>query len=926
MAHNDRKPYYEEFAEQLIEDLKKGVAPWQKPWGPGELHPPLNPVSGTVYSGINRVMLSRKGYEDPRWMSLKQANSLDCRVRKGEKAQTIVYWQFSKEEPVRDDSGKPVLDGEGNQVMEKVELARPFVRFSSVFHVSQLEGNIPPLDPTATGRAWDPNQKAEAILENSGAVIKHNQRDRAFYSSRTDEICLPPQDHFPSADGYYATALHELGHWTGHPSRMNREFGPFGSEPYAREELRAEIASWMLGQDLGTGHDPGQHLSYVDSWISVLEKDPYEIVRACRDAEKIKQHVLGMEQQQEVAQEVHVPAEGRQQERRQKELMAEKDRLEAERDRLIQRMDALAESSMPMTEHMEATRKLSEQFGKFDVELGRLNDELDRLTPAQEPEQHAGPAPQAQKGPAPQKIFLAVPYGEKDQAKAAGAKWDGKAKLWYAPEGADMAKLKAWLPQKEPSPARTMDPREEAAQEIIAPSSGTTSTGKTYTRTEIEDAARQELLEGFYESEPDPTSAEAGAYIQANLPDRIATLSRLAGVQPDGTKVQPDAIKAGKDRLKEPAPQKIFLDVPYSEKERAKAAGARWDGKAKLWYAPEGADMVKLQAWRTARAPELVRTMDPRQEFAEALRNAGLDLQGAAPVMDGKIHRVPVLGGKPQALDGAYKGYLDGHPAGWYQNHRTGEQANWKATGHTLTEAQKAALQAEAADRARHRAEALCAEQDRVARECAQALSERQPASGEHPYLVKKGIPSLGIKESRDGQILLVPLYNAAGELRNVQEITPDGGKRFQAGGEKKGCFCLLDPEKRLGQGEILLAEGYATGVSVHMATNKPVAVAFDAGNLQEVAKALREQFPDAKIVICADNDHAREHGNIGVEKAKQAAQAVGGSVIVPAFDKKDLAAGCTDWNDLHSSRGIKEVANQVGKGLAREKAQGMGR
>ncbi len=741
MAHNDRKPYYEEFAEQLIEDLKKGVAPWQKPWGPGELHPPLNPVSGTVYSGINRVMLSRKGYEDPRWMSLKQANSLDCRVRKGEKAQTIVYWQFSKEEPVRDDSGKPVLDGEGNQVMEKVELARPFVRFSSVFHASQLEGNIPPLDPTVTGRAWDPNQKAEAILENSGAVIKHNQRDRAFYSSRTDEISLPPQDHFASADGYYATALHELGHWTGHPSRLDREFGPFGSEVYAREELRAEIASWMLGQDLGTGHDPGQHLSYVDSWISVLEKDPYEIVRACRDAEKIKQHVLNMDQKQEIGQEVAAPSR------------------EQDREALEARVSAWHESDTNQT--------LQEFLG--------LNDAA----------------------------FAAFARGE------------------------DVPGV-----------------RQEAG------------------------AAPQEAAKG-------------------------------------------------------PAPQKIFLDVPYSEKDRAKAAGARWDGKAKLWYAPEGADLAKLQAWRTARAPESVRTMDPRQEFAEALRVAGLDLGGQPPVMDGKIHRVPVAG-RPNAVDGAYQGFLDGHPAGWFQNYVTGEKANWKATGHTLTEAQKAALQAEAAERSRLRAEALRAEQDRVARECAQALSERQPASGEHPYLVKKGIPSLGIKESRDGQILLVPLYNAAGELRNVQEITPDGGKRFQAGGEKKGCFCLLDPEKRLGQGEILLAEGYATGVSVHMATDKPVAVAFDAGNLQEVAKALREQFPDAKIVICADNDHAREHGNIGVEKAKQAAQAVGGSVIVPAFDKKDLAAGCTDWNDLHSSRGIKEVANQVGKGLAREKAQGM--
>jgi Antirestriction protein len=111
----NRKPFHEEFAEKIIEDLKRGVAPWQKPWRPGEALAPMNPVSGTVYSGINRVMLSRYGFDDPRWMTLRQANTLDCRVRKGEKAETIVYWQFSKEEPARDDDGKPVLDDEGNQ-------------------------------------------------------------------------------------------------------------------------------------------------------------------------------------------------------------------------------------------------------------------------------------------------------------------------------------------------------------------------------------------------------------------------------------------------------------------------------------------------------------------------------------------------------------------------------------------------------------------------------------------------------------------------------------------------------------------------------------------------------------------------------------------------------------------------------------------
>ena len=110
---------------------------------------------------------------------------------------------------------------------------------------------------------------------------------------------MPERGQFPSADNYYATALHELGHWTGHPSRLDRDLSnPFGSEGYAKEELRAEISSMILGNELGIGHDPGQHVAYVGSWIKVLQEDPLEIFRAAADAEKIQAFVLAFEQQQ----------------------------------------------------------------------------------------------------------------------------------------------------------------------------------------------------------------------------------------------------------------------------------------------------------------------------------------------------------------------------------------------------------------------------------------------------------------------------------------------------------------------------------------------------------------------------------------------------------------------------------------------------
>ena len=158
---------------------------------------------------------------------------------------------------------------------------------------------------------------------------------------------------------------------------------------------------------------------------------------------------------------------------------------------------------------------------------------------------------------------------------------------------------------------------------------------------------------------------------------------------------------------------------------------------------------------------------------------------------------------------------------------------------------------------------------------------------------------------------------------------------------EKSGNFHLIadensNPEKVLGQGEILLAEGYATGASLHMATGKPVA--FDAGNLEPVTRKLREKFPNAAITICADNDHQHtrktpdgvEPWNKGVELAQKAAQAVGGKVVTPIFTDEERAMGLTDFNDLHQSRGLDEVKQQVGlvlqKDVKKEKSRDKGR
>ncbi|WP_439847610.1 ArdC family protein, partial [Neisseria gonorrhoeae] len=175
---------------------------------------------------------------------------------------------------------------DGKPEKETVRLERPKVFHAVVFNGEQIDG-LPPLKLRPL--SWNPDERAENILKNSGAVIDHRHGDRAFYSPSRDSITLPLREQFESPGAYYETALHELGHWTGHADRLNRDLShPFGSEGYAREELRAEIASLMLSQELGVSFNPGQHASYVASWIMVLQDDPMEIMRAASDAEKIQ--------------------------------------------------------------------------------------------------------------------------------------------------------------------------------------------------------------------------------------------------------------------------------------------------------------------------------------------------------------------------------------------------------------------------------------------------------------------------------------------------------------------------------------------------------------------------------------------------------------------------------------------------------------
>ena len=505
-------------------------------------------------------------------------------------------------------------------------------------------------------------------------------------------------------------ALHELGHATGHPSRLARDLAhPFGSEGYAREELRAEIGSLMLGEQLGIGHDPRQHVAYVANWIKALEQDPREVFRAAADAEKIvklvRSYELGQEQAADKAQDT----------------------------------GGVQEEAMASPSGLAA----------------RLPTMIRDTSPAAQP-------------PNAERTYLAVPYADKDDAKQLGAKWDRAEKAWYVPAGMDLEAFTPWMPAK----------------------------GSVY----------------------------------------------------------------------------IAVDA------------------------------------------------NPVEQFAGALREAGLQLD-RAPLMDGQLHRVRAEGDQGAERSGAYHGHLDGRPAGFIQNHRTGVKQNWKASGHpaALDARDRAQLVAEAAQKRHDRAHEREQQAERVAQQVDAIWTTATPVDA-HPYLAAKGVQSHGLRQDEAGR-LLVPVQDADGRLWSLQKIGPDGFKQFQEGGRAAGGHFVIGDVRQ--PGPVLIAEGYATATTLHEMTGMPAIVAFNAGNLLPVAQTYRALDPDRAIYIAGDDDRQRASEldaqgrpkvNVGRVKAEEAAAAIGGQAVFPAF-----APGMdgTDWNDLAQMQGRPYASDMLRQSIA---------
>ena len=286
----DRTSLYAEITDKIIAELEAGRVPWVQPWGTAAAKAPLampkNATTQRRYSGVNVLILwdavIERGFVGQSWLTFRQALSLGGNVRKGEHGTTVVYAdRFTPE----DERRRAERDGDEPGAI-------PFLKRFTVFNTDQCE-NLP--DGLITAPPPVPEglilPQAEALIDATGADFRVGG-DRAFYSPANDYIQVPRPDAYFEPINWHRTALHELGHWVGHPSRLARDLsGTFGSALYAKEELVAEMTSAFVCASLGIVPTV-RHADYLGSWLEVLREDDRAIVRAASAASKAADYLL----------------------------------------------------------------------------------------------------------------------------------------------------------------------------------------------------------------------------------------------------------------------------------------------------------------------------------------------------------------------------------------------------------------------------------------------------------------------------------------------------------------------------------------------------------------------------------------------------------------------------------------------------------
>lgn len=272
---------YQQVTDRIVAALQAGTPPWVRPWNSATDPVPMNAETRRLYRGVNFLTLAieahTRGYPRNCWLTYRQATALGAQVRKGEHGTPVVFWKLR--------TVNTKAEAEDARVI-------PLLRCYTVFNTAQIDGLPRTMaQPLPSVPAWQSDDVAEMLIATSGADIRHGG-SKAFYTSDRDYIQLPPRATFTQAAGYYATTLHELVHWTGHRSRLDRQLGRrFGGEAYAAEELIAELGSAFLCAHCRI-EGRLQHASYVSNWLRVLRSDKRAIFVAGTRAQHAADYLL----------------------------------------------------------------------------------------------------------------------------------------------------------------------------------------------------------------------------------------------------------------------------------------------------------------------------------------------------------------------------------------------------------------------------------------------------------------------------------------------------------------------------------------------------------------------------------------------------------------------------------------------------------
>ena len=285
-----RGDLYQEVTDRIIAEMEVGRLPWVKPWDTAHasctVGLPRNAVSGKSYSGINILLLwgavIERGFPGQLWLTFKQAKALGGTVRKGERGTVIVY------------ADRFIPDQEREQARQdnREAVAVPFLKRYRVFNAAQCD-NLPDrvTRQAVPLPAMSVEPEADGLAKTTGADIRIGG-DRAFYAPEQDYVQVPPQPAFRAPIDYYRTLFHELGHWTGHGSRLDRDQSGRGrTKTYAREELVAELCAAFVCATLSITPTV-RHADYLGAWLDVLKEDKRAIFKAASQASKAADFLL----------------------------------------------------------------------------------------------------------------------------------------------------------------------------------------------------------------------------------------------------------------------------------------------------------------------------------------------------------------------------------------------------------------------------------------------------------------------------------------------------------------------------------------------------------------------------------------------------------------------------------------------------------